>query len=112
MEYWSKQEDQQNFVDYNSEEFNKTNLGWTQKKFGEFFEKNLGFAIGEKGEVPKDAIGRRRMFVLKKDKFGKVTVLDYDGKQLSDGTPLEMNSFEFFAQMQMGNVLAYPLGGC
>ena len=50
------------------------------------------------------------MFLIKKDKDGFPVILDYDGKQLSDGTPLEFGSAAFWEQAQLGNVFAYPLG--
>ena len=100
----------QNRLRYADEEANIIGKNYAVNRFGQFFEKNLGFAIGQDGTVPKDANGATRMFIVKKDQNGLEQILDYDGHKLSDGTPLEMNSFEFFDQMQMGNVFAYPLG--
>ena len=66
---------------------------------------HLGWNLGPDGQVPKDKDGRSRMFVIKDD-----TILEYDGKKLSDGTELELGSNEFWHQVQMGNMFAYPMG--
>ena len=93
-----------------SDDVNLTSLDLATRAFKSFFETNLGFAIGEDGKVPKDANRNSRMYIVKKDSRGNDQFLEYDGEKLSDGTELKMYSPEFYDQLQMGNVFAYPLG--
>ncbi len=71
---------------------------------------DLGWKLEEGNRVPKDPGGLSRMCLIRQDKNGRDTLMAYDGQQLSDGTKLEMKSTEFWEQIQMGNVIAFPLG--
>jgi hypothetical protein len=71
---------------------------------------DLGWKLEEGNRVPKDPGGLSRMYLIRQDKDGRDTLMAYDGHQLADGTKLEIKSTEFWEQIQMGNVIAFPLG--
>ena len=62
-------------------------------QFRDAMRKNLGWDLNANGTIPQDKNGKSRMFLVRRATWGE-EVLEYDGKKLSDGTPLKFGSRE------------------
>ena len=91
-------------ADMGLDHLDKTQLAYLNRSFRSRLENELGIHFDQNGAAIADRDGTPRLFIIEKDHHNQDVITSANNAQVKPGTE------EFWRQVQLGNVYAYPAG--
>ena len=91
-------------ADMGLEHLDQKQIAYLNRRFRERLENELGIHFDQNGAAITDREGTPRLFIIEKDRHNQDVITSANNAQVKPGTE------EFWRQVQLGNVYAYPAG--